>query len=382
MRKRGGPRGIVLTVVAVAAALLLPAPPAVAAGFEVVDATVLPAASDLRTGLARVQLVLALTSDTPLPDVIAVDQDWPTNAFALPLDDAPWARASETAPFRLDWATLTRIDGTSTGGRWQAVADVASGWTGRWRLAGVRDPFSSAPVDDLDFVDVTGLGATTVVGDPGTGPRWSVENASVPVRVVSGEEFWTQRVRVTDRADGAGVGAFVDPTVSQFGPPGRLPVGADLLRASPDGLLTLGQQTVVSGSLSAEVSAYGGRGTRGFSLEGMACTAPVVKWQANQRFSVSGRSVTVNGNAWPAPGVYAAANDGVRLQQLVGRTWRTVGDGQVRYNGRYDMTWTAPTAGTLVLRVRKPGGQADSGRGQFCGYSVGTTLAAVTVVTR
>lgn len=382
MGRRGGGGICVGTACVLGLALLTGAGPASAAvaTFEVTDAVLLPAAPDLTTGLARVQVVLTLSSDTAIPDVIGVDVDWPSNVVARPLDDAPWAREGETAPFRMDWGVLSRIDGTSTDGRWQAVTHVSPGWTGTWLLDGVRDP-SVTPIDDRAFVDVSGLGATVVVGDPATGPRWSMTNASEPVRVVTGQEYWLERVRVTDRDSGAGISAFVDPSTSQFGPAGRLPAGSDLLRASPDGYLTLGQRPVVSGSQSAEVSAYGGRATRGFSLEAMACTAPVVKWQANQRAAVSGRTVTVTGNAWPAPAILAAANDVVRLQQLVGRTWRTVAVGNVRYNGRYTMIWNAPTSGSQLLRVYKPGGVNDTGRGQICGSSVGSTLAATSVVT-
>lgn len=382
MGSRAALRGTVAGVLVALTAALLPGTGSAAAGFEVVDAELVPAEPDLTTGLARLQVVLTLTSDSPLPPVIGVDDDWPTNAFALPVDDAAWQDVSEITPFRLDWGPLTQLDGTATAGRWQALADVSAGYTGTWLLAGVRDPSSPTPIDDTDFVDVTDLAATATVGDPDVGPVWSITNASAPVRVVTGSELWTERVRITDRATGAGLGGFVQTSISQFGPPARVPTGTALLRAAPDGSLTVRQSPVVSSSLSTEVSAYAGRRSRGFSLEAMACVAPVVKWQANQRFSVSGRTVTASGNAWPAPSVFAAANDGVRLQQLVGRTWRTVANGNVRHNGRYDVVWTAPTAGTQVLRIWKPGGSEGGTPGGGCAYSVGTTLAATSLVTR
>lgn len=372
----GGRGFAVAGTLVLAAAALACAGPAQAADpvVTVVGVTVTPASDDLVDGFATLVVDVALESTEPLADVLG-----PAAVRARPVVDPPaWSTFVEFAPGPISWERVTRVSGTARDGVWRATTEVSPFFSGDWRVTEVAD-FSTS--DPYDSVDVSGFGASTALG---TGaPPWRARPAPVPVRVVSGSESWTPRARVTDRVTGAGVPAPFDDYNFYAEPHGapwvRLPAGWLRGRADSEGYLALSPRPVVfeDGERSRNVvHVYAGRGTRGLSWEAGTVLWPQVKWQANQRFSVSGRTVTASGNAWPAPAVYPAANPGIHLQQLVGRTWRTVATAQVRPNGRYTITWSAPAAGPQVVRVYKPGGATDRQT------SVGTVLGFVTVTTR
>lgn len=356
---------------------------AVESDVTVVDVVVTPAADDLADGFATLTVDLTLRSTTPLPDSLSEGVMGESSVVrAEPVGGAlPWLGAGESGPNGLGWTYLERVAGTPTDGTWQATTDLSPIWSGSWLVTAVADVGTPAPGD---HVDVSDRGVTIDLGD-GT-PAWKVLPAPSPVRVVTGDETWVARARVTDRTTGAGVSSswlgydFYGEPLNQPRP--RVPAGSRLRRADAQGYLSLAPTPVVfdDGEDSRDViHVYGGRGGRGYSWEAATVLWPQVKWQANQRFSTSGRAVAVSGNAWPAPAVYRAVNPTVHLQRLVGRTWRTVASGQVRDNGRYSIAWTAPGAGPQVLRVYKPGGATA---GPLYRTSVGSTLAAVTVTTR
>lgn len=344
--------------------------------MTVVEVSITPPADDVADGFATVEVEVALRSTTPLPDELSGSMNDEYAVLAEQLAPVPAVR-----PASVTWKTITRVSGTSTDGVWRGQTEVSPIFAGSWTVTRVRDYGTS---DEFDWVDTTDLGAGVDLGRGGV-PPWQVAPAPLaPVRVVTGLERWTPRARVTERATGAGIAAFwldynfyAEPTGA---PAVRLPsVPQD--RADAQGYLTLSPVPVAEPGADYSrhaIHAYGGRGSRGASWEAATALWPQVKWQANQRFAVAGRTVAASGNAWPAPAVYDVPSRTIHLQQLVGRTWRTVATGAVRDNGRYTLTWTAPTAGAQVLRVYKPGGGAEPGSQT----SVGTALGSVTVTTR
>ena len=301
--------------------------------------------------------------------------------WAEPVDgEHPWLEPGEIAPSPLFWETLTRVSGTPTDGVWRGSTLVSPIFSGSWLVTTIRDYGTS---DSFDVLDISALGETVELGSPPQ-PTWTAEPAPAgPVKVVTGSETWVPRARITNRESGAGVPAFwLD--YNFFGEPVLKPSvqvapGTPLPNADAQGYLTLSTKPVKyqDGQSSRHViHVYGGRGSRGYSWEAGTVLWPYVKWQASQRFAVSGHTVTASGNAWPAPAIYFAANPTIHLQQLFGRSaWRTVASAQVRSNGRYTITWTAPTSGPQVLRVYKPGGTSPNG----FAHSAGTILGAVTV---
>lgn len=362
-------------VAAVAAALVLGSAtavaPAAAAAVTVVGVTVVPSAVDPVTGFASVSVELSLESPDPLPDTLGPAMPFETATVFAEVVGARPAAVGEGPPSVLAWGELTRVSGTATDGVWRATTAATRWWTGEWRVVSVQA--SEGVVDpDLDRFD-----ARVVVGTTAA-PPWQVAAAPVgPVKVVTGREPWTPRLRVTDRATGLPVVAFVgapDSPFDSFAPAARLPAGSQLGRTDRAGYHAVAPRGVLDDEgTTVAIPVYGGRGSRGFSLEGMSCLAPWVKWQANERFTTSGRTVTASGNAWPAPSIYPAANPAVHLQAFQGGAWQTVASGTVRANGRYDVVWTAPTAGARQLRVYKPGGVAG------CRISAGSVLPAVGV---
>lgn len=382
-----GDRGIVGVAALSLALALVPgggAAQAAESDMTVVDVVVTPTVDDLADGFATLTVDVTLTSTTPLEDGIqcGVLGEGP-GAYAVPVDvDGRLVRPWEIGGPYLSFDDLVRVSGTPTDGVWRATKELSQVFSGSWLVTKVCDP--SVP-GNTTTVDVSDFAATFDLGPP-TGPSWVISPDSDPVRIVTGGETWVPGARIADRVTGHPVSGFWTefsifslPTShpsARVGPPNVLP------RADASGRIRLPARPVASqdGDASRDwLLAYAGRGGRGYSWEADTVVWPNVKWQANQRFATSGRAVAVSGNAWPAPAVYSAVNPTIHLQQLVGRTWRTVASGRVRDNGRYSIAWTAPGAGPQVLRVYKPGGATA---GPLYRTSVGSTLAAVTVTTR
>lgn len=357
------------------------APNVAAPDVEVVDVA-LTGSGDVSSGFATLRIDVALRSTAGLPDVLLGGSEGGHTDMvdAARVDGTPaWVEPGETLPAWIGWLELTRVSGTAHDGVWRGTTTVSRIHGSTWLVTQLYDGSPDG------WTDLTDLDLTFTVHD-GAPPPWAAVPAPAgPVHVVSGAESWTPRARLTSRASGAGIAGFwlpynfyAEPTAR---PAVRLPADATLARADAQGYLTLPARRVVSadGEPNREViHAYAKRGTRGYSWEAATTLWPTVKWQASQEISASGRTVVAIGKAWPAPSIYAAVNRNVHLQQLVGRTWRTVATARVRDNGRYTVEWSAPTAGNQVMRVYKPGGSELGGVRR----SVGTTLAAVTVTTR
>ncbi len=266
---------------------------------------------------------------------------------------------------------MTRISGTATDGVWQGSVRVSSAYIGRWfgHLGGIEDvngnsSFNEVPTNEFQ------------IGAPGQLP-WKAVRADPPLRVVDGSGSWTPRLVVVDRTTGQAIpGAFLDSVGAsryEYVPAQR--ATRPSLRADAAGVWTGPPTALYRGYVPLDLLAS--RGTSGFSLEGRGCySGPTVKWQANERFSVSGRTITASGNAFPAPKIHHAHNPSIRLEYLVGRTWRQAALSTVHPSGRYSISWTAPQAGVVAVRVVKPGGVGE------CESSVGSVLPSVELTAR
>lgn len=375
-----------MLALAAVSVLLAPVPSAVAdpvpGNTTVVSVTVVTQPAPVEGGFADLVVRLQLTDPEGLSDVVrggraAVRGREPVFTAEMTRDDfpvaRPWATLADTnLARRVAIMTATRVSGTSTSGVWEARARLSSAFIGTW----TGYPRSVADVND-DAAPrgyLIGARATSfTIGSPEQRP-WKV--VSAPVRVVTGEELWTPQMTVVDRVTGRPVpGAFLDFAHGRREDDIRPAVRTDVpaIRADASGSWTGTPEKLTRTDRVVEV--WAGRGSRGLSLETVGCFSPTVKWQANQRVSTSGRVVTTSGNVWPAPSVLRVG-DGIRMEYLVGRTWRHAAVGTVRSNGRYTMTWTPPAAGTYSVRVVKPGSVS------ICSATAGTTLPGVAVTVR
>ena len=336
-------------IAALAAALILPAPVAAhaASPTEVVSARAVTPVVDTATGWAYPELEVHLRDPAGLPDLLGEPA-------------AQGLGGSAPNPGALTFPYLSRVSGTATDGVWRGSLRVSPAWAGTFT------------VDQVYGVVVANGPAFTVLGD-----RWVVTPVRQTLRVVSGDEKWRPRARLT-RVDGMPVGggrvqvggyrAWVAPSP----PPGE--------PADADGWWT--SSTPLSVTAGLFLGAWGARGTRGYSLQGVTCNDFTVKLQAASTYPAGpvakGDPVVVTGNVWPAP-VILRAGGAVQLQRQSPAGWLTVATVVPRDNGRYTLTWQSPPTGTHTLRVRRPG----TGTPAECeAHSIGTSLAAATVTVR
>jgi hypothetical protein len=338
-------------IAAAAAVSMLAAPVAAYADSptELVSARAVTPVVDTADGWAYPELEVHLRDPDGLPDQLGQNAAMATGGTAL-------------NPGELVWGTLDRVSGTATDGFWRGTLRVGAAWAGTYT------------VDQVVGVGTVANGPTfTVLGD-----RWVATAVRQTLRVVSGKEPWYPTARIT-HVDGRPVGgARIEAAggwtawVPAGTPPGT-PADAAGLWTSP---------TRVPVSTGGILDAWGGRGSRGFSLQGIGCDDLTVKLQASSKYPAGsvtgGNPVIVTGNVWPAPAILRTGGL-VQLQQQTAAGWLTVAVVTPRDNGRYTLTWKSPPTGTSTVRVRRPG----AGTPAACQpYSIGTTLAASTVTVR
>jgi hypothetical protein len=354
---------------------------ATAAAQEVtlVGVTFTPSKLDVATGFATATLDLALQSDQPIADSFGSCEIDTGSVYGTAVAGSrPWVAAGEQPVGWIEWAgSLTRVSGSPTDGVWRTTApsEFSPAFTGSWTVSSFVNPF-----DCSGHIRVGPSGAFAV--GSAERPPWKVMQAPLrPVKVVTGKELWTPRVRVTDRLTGAGIPAFITYPCSTcvFYQVARahFSVRHPPPRADSSGYWSHQPQMVSNDPFEAAgiVQAWGNRGTGGYSLEAEGCVRPWVKWQANERVTTSGRTITITGNAWPAPSSFFSPTPFIRFQVLTNGRWTTVTSAALRSTGRYTLNWTAPTASTFQVRAYKPGSAG-------CYSSVGTVLPAVDVVVR
>ncbi len=285
-------------------------------------------------------------------------------------------------PF-LEWIRLDRSSGSRQDGVWSGTAVVSPAWSGTYKVDSVtvdddnngQFPF---PLTDGPTVTISG------------GERWTANIIRTPVRVVTGKETWRPRAQLRNTVTGAAVGAARIAIVSQFGDwTTQAFIGhgqpAPGTAADGTGLWTSPTAYGVSAYREERDLIYGKRGTRGYSMQGLACLDDfTLKLQASEEFAATtagvGRPITVTGHVWPAPSIFGSGASVLLQRNVGGDTWQTIATAPPRDNGRYSISWTAPTAGAYSLRVRVPG----TGTGTPCSglQSIGSNLVAVPVTVR
>jgi hypothetical protein len=360
-------------VAAVAAVVPLAAAPvaAAAADPDVVSIEILTPQIDAEQGWADATVSVHIRHAVGLPDTMR-----PLNSDNTSMVTAGRGGGYPGAPW-ITWPELNRVSGTSTDGVWQDTVRLSPAWAGAYTVSQVQ-------VSDLDgqsfYLPVTN--GPTITAKPGD--VWAVTSVRNPVKIVTGNERWRPQAVITRTqygipAAGARVraGSIFDnlPSLSALATtPGNA--------ADANGLWTSPVMYGVQDGLEARNYAYGGRGGRGWSLQGLGCVDITVKLQASSTYSdtslVDDQALVVTGNLWPAPSVFGL-DAPINLQRNLGAAgWQTLTTATARFNGRYTLTWYPLAPGTYELRVRLPGnGSVPCATG-----TVGTTLASTTATVR
>jgi hypothetical protein len=366
------------TCAVIALALLLGSTPAAAtpqhtgAAVEAVKVVAGPLAeatpgtvTDLSLGTSAVAVDGVAVASVPVRFTLT---GAPVDAAAIMLlrTTPAWDRS---APGRLV-AAVTRVDGTEGNGTFRGTLLVPSSAHGTWRATVVWFDTSAGVASFTPGIDLTEHEVTLQV--TGTHrPRFRLES-SVPAYPST---TVTLRGTLTDSTTGRPlkgrtVAFGVDDTCAESGSTASRTTDATG-RASwslkMNGLWALCAWAPLPGTSNYPVDyarpSYGVSGVR--AMFGVRLTSSVTA--ASVR---AGRSTTVTGSVLAPFGTRSragATGTDVRLQRLVGRTWRTVNSARVRSSARYTLTATPPARGRHAYRVWYP---TQSG---FAG-TVGRTL--------
>ena len=250
---------------------------------------------------------------------------------------------------------------------WRGSLRISSAWEGTYT---VNQVVPAGPLTDGPTVTVR------------ASDRWVVSSIRQTLRVVTGRELWRPQARITD-VDGPPVsGGRIVPGGFQTVLPATPAPGAP---SDPNGVWTSPVRFAIADSYRAFLPAFGGRGSRGWSLQGVTCADLTVKLQASSIYPAGpvtrGAAMIVTGNVWPAPSILAGNQTGglLQLQRRSPTGWVTVATVTPRDPGRSTRTWPAPPTGTHPLRVRRPG----AGSPAECElHIVGTTLTDTPVTVR
>lgn len=343
---------------------------------EFVSVEVLTPQVDVSTGWSFATVAVHLRDAEGLPDTMEV----------CCTDNNALASASREirvpgAGF-IEWAVLGRSSGTRRDGVWQGSAMLSPAWSGTYTVGRIQVD------DDLNgtFVFPVENGPTITVSG---GDTWAVTSVRTPIKVVTGDELWRPQARVTNTVTGVPVGGARVLVVSVFEPWSQRAALSEAPGTAADaaGLWT-SPVTMRSGVTPGELGelrqlTYGRRGSRGWSMQGVGCVDSTVKLQASATYSAAtlslGQSLTVTGNAWPAPAILQVGGPIILQRDMGAAGWQTVASVHPRSNGRYTLTWQPSATGSYLLRVRWPG----TGGPQPCvDQTVGTTLSTTPLTVR
>lgn len=265
-------------------------------------------------------------------------------------------------------ARVTRVDGTVGNGTYRGTLQVPSTAHGGWRVSSVGFGNDGGyPQDPTPAIDLREQGLPDVLLDvSGTHrPRFRFDRTvpKYPSTTV------TLRGTLTDSdtgrpLKGRRVSFGIDSQCTEDGLAGTRTTGASGRATYTERLdrpRMLCAWAPLPGSTrqgqSYARSDNGTWATFGLGLT-VTVTTPTVR---------VGRSTTVKGSLltpYPSaiPGRSETAGHIVRLQRLVGRTWRTVNSAQVRITGRYTLTATPPRRGRHAYRVWFPSPDVRGGR--------------------
>lgn len=367
-----GRSGIATLVAAALATVVLPATAASAtaraAEPEIVSIQLTPQV-DVSQGWGDATVAVHVRHAVGLPDAM-----FPTSSDNTQMVTAGAGRSFPRAGM-IAWPRLDRVSGTATDGVWQATVRLSPAWNGGY-------PVTQVQITDLEgeafYLPVTDGPVVTVSG----GEIWSVVSVRNPIKIVTGTERWRPQAQVTNTVSGNAVGgARVRPGGIFDNFPAQSQVTGDPgAAADAAGLWTSPVTYGVHDRLEGLNYVYGGRGGRGWSLQGIGCDDITVKLQASSTYSdttlTGDQPLEVTGNVWPAPAIFPTGAQVLLQHNLGAAGWQTLTTANVRHSGRYTLTWLPVQPGTYELRVRVPG----NGGAPCTTGTVGTTLPTTTVV--
>jgi hypothetical protein len=348
----GSPRRRRAVLVALGAAAMVgvtlgPVPSAAAASPQVL-AVSLSTSSVAVDGLALAQVTVTTTV-----------QGWPDELHSAFLSRT--SSATEPSATSVMIAVLERSSGSPGAGTYQGTVYVPSSAAGTWRVSTVSD---AEP-------DSGSLGAMTTDRDPradgvpdaalavnGTHPpriRLAIDPTPVPYPSTRYTAVATYSDVATGRPlVGRPVVIGFDNECVETSPPGR-PTDAhgQVRRAVQDA-----QGFLVCAWAPLPVPAATFQWRVNYAVTATGATYTIRLGAKPARTTVKlGSSTNVNGNVVAVgaqPGRAAAAGTHVRLQWLVGRTWRSVNEAKVSSSGRYHVAATPPSRGRHLYRVWFP----------------------------
>jgi hypothetical protein len=365
-----GRSGTLALVAAVTVVVSLAAAPVAAAAADtpdIVSIEMLTPQIDVGQGWAQATVSVHVRHAVGLPDVMR-----PTNSDNTNMVTAVQA-GGFPGPRSITWPELDRVSGTATDGVWQSAVRLSPAWSGSYAVSQVQ---LTDLVGEPFYLPVTNGPAITVRG----GDRWAVTTVRHPIKVVTGNERWRPQARIVSTVSGRPVGGarvrpgfYVDnlPAFSALATTPGTAADANGLWISPVTYSVNEREPILN-------YAYGGRGSRGWSLQGLGCVDLTVKLQASSTYSdtslIDDQPLVVTGRVWPA-GFGAPIN----LQRNLGAAgWQTLTTARARESGRYTLTWYPLAPGTYQLRVRLPG----NGGAPCTTGTVGTTLTSTTATVR
>jgi hypothetical protein len=332
--------------IAAAAALLLPAAPALAAptvdttppqvrSVEVAQSAV--TVSGLQTVLVTVRV--RLTDDTGVEVVSSPGIGyWPVVSFA---------------PTLSAYALLALTEGTPQDGIWTGQVAVTSAWKGTVQANRVA-AYDAGAMNLLDVDPRTVVDTASIVVTSTHTP--AVDMTFSPEPATKGQPV-TQRVRAWDTDTGrpwANLPMTIGNDNGCVEPGFRLNVHTDAAGNY--------QRTVPADQAEALHCVWvpGQPGSQAPGWENRTIIAIDSQFVRYQKFSVgavpaaasvpAGTNVNVNGNVTPVK-----PNKVLQLQRYSGGRWKTVNTGRVRTSGRYTIVATPPGKATYSYRVYAPG---------------------------
>jgi hypothetical protein len=348
LRGRGRAVLVALAAAATVGGTLGPASTAEAADPPRVLAVSLSASSVAVDGLALAQVTVTTTV-----------QGWPEELHSAFLRRT--SSATEPSATYAMIAVLERSSGSPGSGTYQGTVYVPSSAAGNWRVSAVSDAEwnsgSSGAMSTTRDPRADGVpdAALAVHGTHPPRIRLAIDPTPVPYPSTRYTAVATYSDVATGRPlVGRPVVIGFDSECAEGSPPGqRTDAHGQVRRIIQDA-----HGFLVCASAPLPVPAATFQWRVNYVVMATGATYTVRLGAKPARTSVErGSSTTVNGNVVAVgaePGRAAAADTHVRLQRLVGRTWRSVNEARVTSSGRYHVVATPPSRGRHLYRVWFP----------------------------
>jgi hypothetical protein len=286
-------------------------------------------------------------------------QGWPDDVHSAFLNRTSAAAEPSAFPFMV--AVLERTAGTAGSGTYTGTVYVPSTAAGGWRVSTVSDavPETAAsggmPTERDPRTDGVPDATLAVTGTHPPRIRLTIDPTPVPYPSARYTAVATYSDVTSGRplAGRSVVIGFDNDCVESLPPARTTDAHGQVRRLQADD-----QGYLVCAWAPLPVPAPTSRWRLGYAVWSTRATYRVRLGAAPARSSVRlGSSVTVNGNVVAVggiPPVAAAVGTRIRLQRLVGRTWRSVNEAKVSSSGRFHVAATPPSRGRHLYRVWFP----------------------------